>query len=68
MLIRYLMLAIAVGGTFGLFVAPASAAPAATLTRRDIRAMPILERPSRPGHFYGNAVRRNYSRQVGAVR
>jgi hypothetical protein len=27
--------------------------------RAAIRAMPILERPSRPGHFYGNAVRRN---------
>ena len=27
--------------------------------RARIRAMPILERPSRPGHFYGNAVRRN---------
>ncbi len=34
----------------------------ANLTRRDIRSMPILERPSRPGHFYGNAVRRNYYR------
>ncbi len=27
-------------------------------SRREIRQMPILERPSRPGHFYGNAVRR----------
>ena len=27
--------------------------------RAEIRAMPILERPSRPGHFYGNTVRRN---------
>ena len=27
--------------------------------RAAIRAMPILERPSRPGHFYGNTVRRN---------
>ncbi len=27
--------------------------------RAQIRAMPILERPNRPLHFYGNAVRRN---------
>jgi hypothetical protein len=34
------------------------------LSRREIRQMPILERPSRPGHFYGNAVRRANGRQV----
>jgi hypothetical protein len=28
------------------------------LSRREIRSMPIEARPSRPGHFYGNAVRR----------
>ncbi len=28
------------------------------LTRQEIRNMPILERPNRPGHFYGNTVRR----------
>ena len=32
------------------------------LTRSEIRSMPIEARPSRPGHFYGNAVRRNYYR------
>ncbi len=39
----------------------------ANLSRRDIRQMPILERPSRPGHFYGNAVRRRNSRPAGPV-
>lgn len=29
-------------------------------TRSEIRSMPILERPSRPGHFYGNTVRRRH--------
>lgn len=28
------------------------------MTRQEIRSMPILERPNRPGHFYGNSVRR----------
>ncbi len=42
--------------------ATALAANNGNLTRREIRAMPILERPSRPGHFYGNTVRRNYYR------
>ncbi|MDO4574906.1 MAG: hypothetical protein Q4D98_06790 [Planctomycetia bacterium] len=37
-------------------VAPAQAH--AGYTRAAIRSMPILERPNRPGHFYGNAVRR----------
>lgn len=27
-------------------------------SRQEIRSMPILERPNRPGHFYGNTVRR----------
>ncbi len=44
-------------------VAPAPAREAATVTRKDIRSMPILERPSRPGHFYGNSVRRNAVRK-----
>ena len=40
-----------------------------SLTRSEIRSMPIEARPSRPGHFYGNAVRRNYYRAAenGAV-
>ncbi len=32
------------------------------LTRQDIRNMPLLDRPNRPGHFYGNTVRRRHSR------
>lgn len=27
-------------------------------SRQTIREMPLLERPNRPGHFYGNTVRR----------
>jgi hypothetical protein len=29
-----------------------------TLTRAEIRAMPMVSRPNRPGHFIGNTVRR----------
>lgn len=28
------------------------------MSRREIKSIPITERPNRPGHFYGNAVRR----------
>ena len=28
------------------------------MTRGEIKSLPILERPSRVGHFYGNTVRR----------
>ena len=38
---------------------PASAARYSLSQRQAIRATPILQRPSRPGHVYGNAVRRN---------
>jgi hypothetical protein len=41
----------------------AAVAEAATMSRKEIREMPIVERPSRPGHVYGNTVRRNHSRQ-----
>lgn len=33
------------------------------LTRQEIRNMPILERPNRPGHIYGNTVRRLHNRK-----
>ena len=42
--------------------APAEAAPD---TRQNIKSMPIVARPSRPGHFYGNTVRRVHQRRSG---
>jgi hypothetical protein len=38
----------------------------ANLSRDQIRSMNIVDRPSRPGHFYGNAVRRKHSHQQSA--
>lgn len=32
--------------------------------REAIRQTPILQRPSRPGHFYGNTVRRIHRRRI----
>jgi hypothetical protein len=64
MIVRYAILA-------ALLVVPfaalSTASAATNLSRREIRQMPILERPSRPGHFYGNSVRRSATRQTGAV-
>ena len=58
------LLLIAAG--LSLFALPTNemqqAAAATNLTRAEIRAMPIQERPSRPGHFYGNTVRRRGGR------
>jgi hypothetical protein len=47
-------------------VAP-SPADAATSSdsRSTIRSTPIVSRPSRPGHFYGNTVRRVHQRRSG---
>ena len=34
-------------------------------SRQAIKSMPIVSRPSRPGHFYGNTVRRVHQRRSG---
>jgi hypothetical protein len=34
-------------------------------SRQSIKSMPITARPSRPGHFYGNTVRRVHQRRSG---
>lgn len=61
-------LAVAAVAAACLAVAPlppdATRVVATNLSREQIRSMPVVERPSRPGHFYGNAVRRRYHRQV----
>jgi hypothetical protein len=36
--------------------------------KKEIEATPILERPNRPFHFYGNTVRRQYYRGTAAPR
>lgn len=41
-------------------IAPVSART--TLSREEIKAMPITQRPNRLGHFYGNTVRRRAGR------
>lgn len=35
--------------------------------KQEIKSTPILERPNRPLHFYGNTVRRQYYRGTGQV-
>ncbi len=30
----------------------------------EIRNMPLLQRPNRPGHFIGNTIRRNHARRM----
>jgi hypothetical protein len=42
---------------------PADSQDRAT-TRQTIHDMPLLERPNRPGHFYGNTVRRMNERRA----
>jgi hypothetical protein len=62
MIFRYTLLAI-LGAS--QFVVPSTlVARQTTQTRQEIRATPILERPSRTGHFYGNSVRRSHSRKL----
>lgn len=42
----------------GLFAAIEPAQATTATERAAIRQMPITTRPNRPGHFYGNTVRR----------
>ena len=44
------------------FAGEAQAASRTNLTRAQIRSMPMVARPNRPGHFVGNTVRR-YARR-----
>ncbi|REK15737.1 MAG: hypothetical protein DWQ37_07925 [Planctomycetota bacterium] len=60
-MVRITMLALLVLATVASW---AAARNYTGLSRQQIRSMPILERPSRPGHFYGNAVRRRHQRSM----
>lgn len=60
---RALLLVLVTSASFALpAVLPGESSAATNLTRAEIRAMPIHNRPSRPGHFYGNTVRRRAGR------
>jgi hypothetical protein len=64
MFARYVVFAALAASQF--VVAPSPVVARTTMSRGEIRQMPILERPGRPGHFYGNAVRRSATRK-GAI-
>ena len=52
----------------GFAASTSFAASSAALTaaqRQAIRSMPLVNRPNRPGHIYGNNVRRLYNLRAG---
>ncbi len=53
---RFLIAFVVVASAF--VVADDSQAANRTLSRAEIRSMPMVARPNRPGHFFGNTVRR----------
>ena len=59
---RYVVIIVALLVTF---LPDWSLADRTTMTRQEIRTLRITERPSRPGHFYGNTVRRLNERRSG---
>ncbi len=71
MKLRYAILALVAGELCGISAAFAvgSGAVGPIIAfgeqRKQIEATPILERPYRPLHFYGNTVRRRHYRGVG---
>ena len=54
---------LAVAALLAAFEAPQTV-EAKSMSRQDIKQMPITARPSRPGHFYGNTVRRAQTRRT----
>ena len=63
--IRVLMLAVALGG-WAATEAEAQVGMIATPAQRAaLQSTPIVSRPNRPGHFYGNTVRRIHQRRMG---
>jgi hypothetical protein len=78
MLRRYLMICCVAAATLAIpscasAVGPRTVGPAnaplssmsGAAQREAIRQMPLLMRPNRPGHFYGNTVRRMHARRNG---
>ena len=61
-MLRILILTLlTIGGAMQFAAALSAAAVARTATSRsraEIKSLPIEQRPNRPGHFYGNTVRR----------
>lgn len=61
---RTVLTAAVLAATAALVATPDAPAPArlvaTNLTRAEIRSLPMLARPDRPIHFYGNAVRRRH--------
>ncbi len=64
---NFAMLMVALGATAAFHFASAGTAQAMNRAevRQQIRSMPITERPNRPGHFYGNNVRRVHNMRSG---
>ena len=54
-MLRFLLALIVAVSAFAF--ASESQAANTTLSRAQIRAMPMVARPNRPGHFFGNTVR-----------
>lgn len=57
---RNLLLIGVVVTSFSFTAAAPVQAASTSLSRAEIRSMPIDNRPNRPGHFYGNTVRRRH--------
>lgn len=74
MKLRLAILGVAIGSllclsaSFGREPNLTAAMSARSQMRQQIAATPLLERPNRPGHFYGNTVRRAYYRGAAPAR
>jgi hypothetical protein len=60
-IVRYLVIALLAAAN--LVIVANVEARGTGVSRQQIKSMPILERPSRVGHFYGNTVRRRAVRE-----
>lgn len=61
-MLRSTLLVVTFLASFVFYAAAPVEAASTNMSRAEIRAMPIQTRPSRPGHVYGNTVRRRGGR------
>lgn len=66
---RKMLATVAFVVSFGVWLWPGTCLHASSRReyREAIRSLPLLERPNRPGHIYGNTVRRIYHRRYGSL-
>lgn len=61
--LRIALIVLTVLSSLAVSVPTEARADSTRLTRAQIRALPLMQRPNRPGHFIGNTIRNRAARR-----